>query len=124
MAHQGLADLGYRAVDRPVADKPAVAAADRPAAVVGRLVAVADRPAAVAHKHAGEPQPLLVGDALPPLARAGYGLLLPVGVGQPPLVVCGQPLPAGVEPPQRGQVVVGFVLRFSDRNRGRTCSQY
>ena len=109
MAHQGLADLGYRA-------------ADKPAAVVGRLAAVVGMPAAVvgrlaaAHKHAGEPQLLLADDERLLLVRAEYGRL--------PLADDVQLLLAGVEPLQRGQVVVGFVLRFSDRNRGRTCSLY
>ena len=119
VAHQGLADLGYKAADKPAADR-LVAAVGKPAAVVGRL-------AAVARKHAGEPQPLLADDELLLLVRAvceqpllaDDGLLLPVGVLLLLLAraVCGQPL-------QRGRVVSGFVLRFSGRNRGRTCSQY
>ena len=123
-AHQGPEDQP----DYRVADKLAVDSfvADKPVAVGRLAVAVAvaaDKPAAVARKHA---------DARPPLARAGYEQLPLVGDGQPlpavdeqPLLVaCEQSPLVGVEPPQRDRVVVGFVLRFSDRNRDRTCSQY
>lgn len=105
-AHQGPEDQP----DYRVADKLAVDSfvADKPVAVGRLAVAVAaDKPAAVARKHA-DARPLLVGDGRLPLARAEYE--------QSPLV--------GVEPPQLDRVVVGFVLRFSDRNRDRTCSQY
>ena len=113
VAHQGLADLGYRADDRPVADRPAVVG--RLAAVVGMPAAVVGRLAAVAHKHAGEPQ-LPPAGVLRPLLADGELLLLA-------RAVCEQPLPVGVEPPQQGRVVAGLVLRFSDRNRDRTCSR-
>ena len=112
VAHQGLEDLDYRAADKPVVGR--LAAADR-------LVAAVGKPAA-AHKHAGELRPLLVGDERFPLADDGRPLL--VGDERFPLADDGRLPLAGVEPLQRGQVVVGFVLRFSDRNRGRTCSQY